>query len=572
MKAVLDVSRRGWHRLSRRGKKALAIYSAGLVMTAGLDGTALVLVSNLLNERKETAGDLSTGHIALIAGLVIGLFLLRSALAVVLSWNVTTSLATEEVIVGSENFETYSNQPWETAQKLNVSDLYTIVDRGPSSLTSGTMFYVATLVAEVASAVAIFGFLAVLQPVTAISAGVFFGLVAVLQHKLVSATAEHAGQTILRKGNSVYDILSDSFSLKKVLSVSPSDSLSGVLSGQREEYALARAKKMFFEGLSSALLHGSLVVGVVVVGVATYAIRGQDLVVPALTVFAAAGLRLLPIVNRIQWLVLTIIGSVALSEAVLGYGNDAASRTPAAPTMGTSIGSLNDVVLSLDRVSYRYPDGDSDSLVEASLEFKRGLQYAIVGPSGSGKTTLVELCLGLREPTQGSVRIGVADLVRGYVPQDTHLAGVPVFNNVALEWDDAEVDVHKAEAALATAELTVALQGRNLAESVQGMSGGQLQRLGLARALYRAPTFLVLDEATSALDATTEASVVEALELLRGKITVVLVAHRLSTVRNADLVIYVSDGRVVYSGTFVDVYNSVPAFAQQVELGRFDIE
>jgi ABC-type multidrug transport system fused ATPase/permease subunit len=263
---------------------------------------------------------------------------------------------------------------------------------------------------------------------------------------------------------------------------------------------------------------------------------------------------------------------MSIADSTLDFWDDAQATESAGPaTREATIGDA-DVVLSLEGVSYRYPDADAESLTGATLEFRRGLQYAIVGPSGSGKTTLVELCLGLREPTNGRVTVGAPDLVRGYVPQDTHLAAVPVFNNVALEWDDSKVDVKKAESALATAQLTDAFEGRNLSESVQGMSGGQLQRLGLARALYRDPTFLVLDEATNALDATTEASIVESLELLRGEITVVLVAHRLSTVRNADLVVYVSDGRVVYSGTFIDVYNSVPAFATQVDLGQFEIE
>jgi len=572
VRKILEISRRGWRRLSQRGKRALTFYVVGLVFTAGLDGAALVLVSNLLNERKESAGDVSTGHIALIAGLVIGLFLLRSAAAVAISWSITTRLSAEEVKVGSENFDVYSAQHWEAAQKLKVSDLYTIVDRGPWALTSGIMFYISTLLAEMASALVIFVVLLVLQPVTAISAAAFFVSVAILQHKLLSLSSARAGHAILERGNSVYEILGDSFSLKKVLSVSPSESISDVLAGQRRAYALARAKLLFFETLPRYFMEASLAVGFVVIGLATYWIQGQDLVVPALTVFAAAGFRLLPIVNRIQGLVLAIVGRTSLSEVALNYWDEAEGRARVPSAASTSTGVARGVVLALDRVSYRYPDGDSDSLIDASIEFKSGLQYAIVGPSGSGKTTMVELCLGLREPTRGSIRVEEADLIRGYVPQDTHLAGVPVFNNVALEWDDSKVDLDRARHALSAAELTVALEGRNLAESIQGMSGGQLQRLGLARALYRAPSFLVLDEATNALDATTEASIVESLELLRGKITVVLVAHRLSTVRNADLVVYVSDGRIIYSGTFVEVYNSVPAFAHQVDLGRFDIE
>ena len=572
VRKVLEVSRRCWARLSRRGKRAVILYVVGLVFTTGLDGAALVLISRLLKERTQTGGDLSTGHIGLIAGVVIGLFLLRSAAAVLMSWSITTRLAMEELKVGSENFDAYTQQHWETAQRLNVSDLYNRVDLGPWALMSGVMFFAATLIAELASALMIFLVLLVLQPVTAISAAVFFLTVALLQHKMLSVSTERAGNAIYKKRNSVYELLGDSFSLKKLLSVSPSESLPEALADERRQFAVARARLLFFESLPRYFMEASLAVGFAAVGLATYAILGTDHVVPSLTVFAAAGFRLLPIVNHIQGLVLAIVGRLYIADSTLDYWDEAQASKLRSPTESEVVGDDPDVVLSLEKVSYRYPDGDSDSLTEATLQFRRGLQYAIVGPSGSGKTTLVELCLGLREPTNGRVTVGQPDLIRGYVPQDTHMAAIPVFNNVALEWDDSKVDVTKAEQALSTAELTVAFEGRNLSESVQGMSGGQLQRLGLARALYRGPTFLVLDEATNALDATTEASIVESLELLRGEITVVLVAHRLSTVRNADLVVYVSDGRVVYTGSFVDVYNSVPAFAIQVDLGRFDVE
>jgi len=571
VKKVIEVSRRGWARLSRRGRKALILYVAGLVFTTGLDGAALVLISNLLKERTATAGDLSTGYIALIAGLVIGLFLLRSAAAVVIAWRVTSRLAMEEVKVGSENFGAYAAQHWETAQRMTVSDLFNVVDRGPWTLM-GNLFSAATLIAELASALVIFLVLLVLQPATAISAAIFFVAVAVLQHRVLSVSAARAGNAIFQRSISVYEMLGDSFRLKRVLSVSPSESLRGALDDELRHHSVARARLLFFESLPRYFMEASLAVGFATVGLVTYWILGTDAVVPSLIVFAAAGFRLLPIVNHIQGLVLQIVGRTPVSETTLDYWDEAQVSNMAAPPPSDTVNDHDDVLLSLADVTYRYPDAEAESLMGVSLEFRRGLQYAIVGPSGSGKTTLVELCLGLRQATTGRVEVGKSNLVRGYVPQDTHLAGIPVFNNVALEWRDSKVDVGKAERALSTAELTVAFEGRNLSESVQGMSGGQLQRLGLARALYRDPDFMVLDEATNALDATTEASIVESLELLRGRVTVVLVAHRLSTVRNADVVVYVSGGRVVYSGTFREVYDSVPEFKTQVDLGRFDVE
>jgi ABC-type multidrug transport system fused ATPase/permease subunit len=210
-----------------------------------------------------------------------------------------------------------------------------------------------------------------------------------------------------------------------------------------------------------------------------------------------------------------------------------------------------------------------------------GTHVALVGSSGAGKSTLVDILLGLLEPSDGYIEVAgqnmdfVLDDWRkriGYVPQEVSLFDATVGQNVALTWNPANVDPDKVTAALRRAQLLDTVLGREggidalIAERGLALSGGQRQRLGIARALYNEPNVLVMDEATSALDTSTEAAVTKAIRELHGEVTVITVAHRLSTIRDADIVFFMRDGRVVAQGSFDEVVESVPDFAVQAAL------
>jgi ABC-type multidrug transport system fused ATPase/permease subunit len=231
----------------------------------------------------------------------------------------------------------------------------------------------------------------------------------------------------------------------------------------------------------------------------------------------------------------------------------------------------SDLILRVSNVSYSFPNADNECLTKISLEFKRGHQYAIVGPSGSGKTTFIDICMGLIEPSEGSVQWAndAKDSI-AYVPQETHLTSTSLANNIALEWSDKVVNQERIQGSLSNLSLDSILGSNklNLDPGRIVISGGQRQRVGILRALYRNAQVIFLDEPTSSLDGESELEVMKAIEKIHGDKTIFIVAHRLSTIKMADEIIYLEDGKVLAVGTFDQLKSTLPQFERVIELSQ----
>jgi ABC-type multidrug transport system fused ATPase/permease subunit len=570
MKALRLVISESWKKIDNFGKRTLIIYCLSLIIISSLDGFGLVLLSKITGGDSAASATLLSGKAGL--GLaIIGLFVSRSLLAAGITWLGYAVFARQEVRMGDENFRTYQNMRWDNRTSEQVSDMYAIVDRGPYALVQQLMLPLGTTIAEIFNALLVFIVLIFLDPITAITTGIFFLSVAVLQHRLLSLTMSRSGQTVANETIKTYNILSDAFALGKVLQVMPSQSLEKSLHNSRLSLAQARAKTLFLESLPRYLMESMLAVGVCVIGLVTVVTRGDKELLAALSVFGVAGFRLLPIVNRIQGLILSFIGREPLARLAL---REVEQREHSDSKLGDTP-RPTDSLLRLKDVSYTYPGSSTQTLKNISVDFERGLQYAIVGPSGSGKTTFVDLCMGLLNPISGHLEWNttVEDSV-GYVPQDSQLAGIPLASNVALEWDMDIVDIKNVSDALHQSSLGNLGLEETLSNSERliGLSGGQRQRVGLARALYRKSSVLFLDEPTSALDAETEHEVMKVVNKLKGRATVFIVAHRLSTIRSVDKVLYIDNGTIAGVGTFEELRKTLPQFARQVELGLLVVD
>jgi ABC-type multidrug transport system fused ATPase/permease subunit len=325
-----------------------------------------------------------------------------------------------------------------------------------------------------------------------------------------------------------------------------------------------------------------LIVGFALVGGVGLATGGPAGAVSAIGLFAVAGFRLVPSLTRLQAVQSQANSSASFAHQVMRdiQSGEEFLATKAAERPQRELGpGKTDIVLH--DVSFSYPNAEQPALSGVNMTIPAGTHVALVGSSGAGKSTLVDILLGLLEPSDGYIEVAgqnmdfVLDDWRkriGYVPQEVSLFDATVGQNVALTWNPANVDPDKVTAALRRAQLLDTVLGREggidalIAERGLALSGGQRQRLGIARALYNEPNVLVMDEATSALDTSTEAAVTKAIRELHGEVTVITVAHRLSTIRDADIVFFMRDGRVVAQGSFDEVVESVPDFAVQAAL------
>ena len=239
--------------------------------------------------------------------------------------------------------------------------------------------------------------------------------------------------------------------------------------------------------------------------------------------------------------------------------------------------------IELKGVSYQYEKSSSDVLSDINLEIKKGDTIAFVGTTGSGKTSLIDIIVGLLDPTKGKYLIDdkelTPDVIRrwqqsiSYVPQEVFLFDDSIKRNVAIGLSDDNIDLARVKSACKQANIHSFIEDElpEKYENIIGergvrLSGGQRQRMGLARALYRNPSILILDEATSALDSVTENNVIESLKNIEGDLTIIIVAHRLSTVKHADKIYLLENGILVDSGTYDALFTSSQAFREMVEL------
>ncbi|KPP95366.1 ABC transporter ATP-binding protein [Erythrobacter sp. HL-111] len=298
-------------------------------------------------------------------------------------------------------------------------------------------------------------------------------------------------------------------------------------------------------------------------------------IVPILGVFAFAGQRLMPELSKLYGSIteLRFAGSALASihaDFALRNASAKPTRIPPAP-----LGLKR--TLELDDVSYRYPRDSNAGLTDVSLKIRAGERIGIVGPTGAGKTTLVDIVLGLLRPASGVLRIDGADLTEtnlrawqqslAYVPQDIFLLDASVAENIALGVAAHEIDEVRVARAARIAQLDEFIRN-DLSHGYQTMvgergvrlSGGQRQRIGIARALYRDADVIIFDEATSALDNLTEREVMSSIEALPGDKTVMIIAHRLSTVRRSDRIIMLERGKVLGMGSWDELHSTSEAF------------
>jgi ABC-type multidrug transport system fused ATPase/permease subunit len=543
-------------------------------------------------------GGLTVSQISVIIALAaVFVLVFKTLLQALMTRRISRFLANRQAEVSASLARRFLSRPLLFVQRWTTSEAIYALGSGVGAATVAILGSAITILAEVSLFVIVLIALFLIDPWVTLGAMIVFGtVVLVTQRYLARRGARNAA---IMTGASIDTLSAVSEALqtyrettvlnRREMYIAKYESLVG-------RYAQATASTTFIMEVPKYVLEATLYLGVLALGVAQFLVQ-KDLTQAAATVaiFLAAGLRVVPALLRLQGAAITIrnasvsaLPTFYLADA-LQQGEsdkaviDRASRVEARvirERIAAGHGDF-DATVTVSHVSVTYLDSARPAVVDASLTVPPGSSLALVGSAGAGKSTLADVIIGVLEPDTGSVTISGATPREAisrwpgaiaYVPQAVALVVGSVRENVALGLPSDAIDDDMVWEALQRAHLADFLRDQRegldtyIGERGMRLSGGQRQRLGIARALYTRPRLLVLDEATSALDAETEVAIVQTLDELEGEVSTITVAHRLATVRRADQLLYLEDGRIIASGTFDEVREQVTDFDRQASL------
>ena len=503
----------------------------------------------------------------LISAVMVAMVLIYVVRSLFLFWSLWIQKGFSASVSGRLSqslFSIYLRQPYMFHLQRNSSTLMRNAKNATSVVTCGVDPFL-VLLTDGLVAIAMFALLIAVEPVGTLAVLLVFGLSTFVFQRTTRRRIDNWGYQVDYHETKILQHLQEGFGGAKDVKVL----------GRENEF-LSQHEKHLGESIRINRIYNviltlprSFMEIITIVGlcllVVSMVVRGRELadIVPILGLFAAAAFRVMPSINRLLMATQTLIFNRSIIASVY---KDFLLDSPDSTSTGS--GTKFAAQLELTDVSFKYPTAATASLQNVSLVVKRGEAVGFVGPSGAGKSTLVDVILGLFAPTSGVVKVDGQDVQQnlrnwqnqiGYVPQAIYLTDDTLRRNVAFGLNDENIDDNLVRNAIRLAQLEefVATLPEKL-ETVVGergvrLSGGQRQRIGIARALYHNPSVLVLDEATSSLDTPTEHGVMQAVQALQGSKTVLIVAHRLSTVEYCDRLYKIENARITEEGTFHEV-------------------
>jgi ABC-type multidrug transport system fused ATPase/permease subunit len=543
--------------------------------------------------------DLTVSQMSVIVAVAaVGVLVLKTALQAIMSRRIFRFLANRQADVSADLARRFLSRPLLFVQRWTTSEAIYALGGGVGSATVAVLGSAITILAEVSLFVIVIVTLLVIDPIITVVAVVLFATVVGLSYRSLTKRGQKNAQVMTGASIDTLSAVSEALQTyrettvlnRRELYISKYQSLVG-------RYAQATASNAYIMEVPKYVLEATLYVAVLALGVVQFLVN-KNLTAAAATVavFLAAGMRMVPALLRLQGAAITIRNASVsaqptfyLADALEHGSSDAsvmerASQVESGHLIRARIAAGHgdfDATVVVEGAYVTYLDAGQPALIDASLTVPPGTSVALVGSTGAGKSTLADVIIGVLEPDAGLVTIsGVPPreaIARwsgaiAYVPQAVALVIGSVRENVALGLPADAIDDDMVWDALERAHLADFLRNSRegldtfIGERGVRLSGGQRQRLGVARALYTRPRLLVLDEATSALDAETEQAIIKTLDALEGQVTTVTVAHRLATVRRADQLLYLEEGRIVCRGTFEEVRSQVRDFDRQASL------
>lgn len=554
---------------------AAALIYVLLGMVAGDGELALPLVGSL--ERYVAGVETQTMFVA-VSVVIAVFFVLRAILLVVQAYVQHRVTLHAGVRVARRLFAGYLSMPYPFHLRRNSSELIRNCHESISILTRDVLHPGIKAVSEGLVTLGVIGVLLWTAPLASVVAVGVLGLTAGILLRIVHPRIEHWGAVHQEQVTRTFKVLQQGLGgIREILVLGRQPTFSRTFEQTKRGLARANYSKTTLSEVPRAAMEAALVIFIVCFFLVAVTTRGTALdAVPVLGVFAYAAMRLKPSTT----VIIRSLNSVRFAGPAVEQLRAELALIDAAASTGAAT-DANPLPfehrLSLEDVAFTYEQARVPALSDVTFGIERGSAIGVVGPTGAGKTTLLDLLLGLLPPTRGRITVDGVDIHEdiagwrrnlGVVPQSIFLTDDTLRRNIAFGVEDDEIDDAQVLRAVRLAQLEPFLEGlpdgldTELGERGVRVSGGQRQRIAIARALYWDPAVLVFDEGTSALDNRTEAEFMQALRNLRGTRTIIMVAHRLSTVRDCDQIVVIDQGRVLDVGTYDGLLAESASFRQ----------
>ncbi len=491
------------------------------------------------------------GFLLVMCGIVIVFYLLKNAFLTWMTGQQSAFIYRKAESLARRLYANYINTAYPFHLRHNSSELLNNINQ-LEQIISGVLLPLLLILSELAVIAALTAVLLIFTPWSTLCAGTVLLLVAAALYWPLRKYSTRTGEIRYRAGQEIFQCIMQGIGGIKETKVNNCEAYFIRCHDAAQHRFCTAGLKLYFTGQLPRLFLESFIVmlAMAVIMVFVWCGTPSGTILLSVTLMAAALFRLLPSVSRIQYNFVRIRQSFSAFDAVF---RDLTGLVPENTVPPESVPPVTfQHAIRFESVNFGYAPDQPPLFHRFSLEIPRLASVALVGTTGCGKSTLVDLMLGLLKPDAGKITVDGRDIeenlvswrsLTGYVPQFIYLADGTIRENVAFGIPPEEIDDERVWECLKTAQLdgfAASLPGglsAEIGERGTRLSGGQRQRIGIARALYRKPEVLILDEATSALDNETERAFVEALNALKGKMTLVMIAHRLSTVEKCDRII-----------------------------------
>ena len=524
----------------------------------------------------------------LIGILVLLLLLIGSFISMYTTWVLSIFGQEVGVKIGDRLFEFYLNKPWLYHTSVSSSTLTKQISVEANRITTGVITPLMQLNSKIITAIFISIALLFYNPLITISALIIFTLSYYIIYRIVRYRLSINGDMVSQSSKERFKLMAEGFGgVRDILLSRCQNNYVNIFVRSGDKYshhhgetiALAHVPRYIME----FVVFGSLIIFLL------YLLNKYNgefgMILPVLSIYTLASFKIIPALQQIYASIVLIRGNISSFDSIkqdleesFDMANNSISKNNKSLLIRDSI--------ELNGIQFTYPGKNIPAIEGLNIKIPVNKIIGISGSSGSGKSTIIDILIGLIQPDKGEILIDGTPLLSenignwqdkiGFVAQSIFLSDASIMENIAFGLSKNDIDISKVHRAIELSHLSKVIA--ELPKGVETMvgergvqlSGGQRQRIGIARALYHDPEILIFDEATSALDGTTEKTIMDAIHDFSGLKTIIMIAHRLTTLKKCDLIYFIDQGRVVDSGNFENLINNNSEFKKMANLSLSD--